>query len=138
MRLRALLPVMSFGLLAAARLQAQDVAPDADKASRSKLKADLRNLVVAQEKFFSEHSAYADQIDALAYRPSAGAQVSLTATQNNAWAAVATDAGMPGKSCVIHINLAEKYRPKTMQEKRVPTSAEEGAPICDGDPKPGM
>jgi len=111
---------------------------DAEKAARSKLKSDLRNLVTAQEAYYADHSAYADVFDNLKFRPSTGVQISLTATQNNAWAAVATDASMPGKSCVIYINLAEQYRPKTMQEKRSGNNKEEGAPICDGDPKPEM
>ncbi len=110
--------------------------PDADAAIRSKLKSDLRNLVVAQESYFAGHSAYADLIGNLSYRPSDGSQVSLVATQNNAWAAVASNPSWPGKSCVIFINLADKYRPKTAQEKRVGETSDEGKPMCDGDPKP--
>jgi Tfp pilus assembly protein PilE len=134
MRIRSVIAVVPLVLFASASLRAQAVAGDAEQAIRTRLKSDLRNLVVAQEKYFAEHSTYADQIDALAYRASQGAQVSLVATQNNAWAAVATDASAPGKSCTIFINLAEKYRPKTAQEKR--PGVVEGAPLCDGDPKP--
>jgi len=43
---------------------------------------------------------------------------------------------MPSRSCVIFINLAEQYRPKTSQENRAAST--EGAPLCDGDPKPEM
>jgi hypothetical protein len=136
MRIRSVIAVVPLVLFASASLRAQAVAGDAEQAIRTRLKSDLRNLVVAQEKYFAEHSTYADQIDGLAYHPSSGAQVSLVATQNNAWAAVASDVSAPGKTCVIYINLAEKYRPKTAQDKRLPTVKEEGAPICDGDPKP--
>jgi len=139
MRLRSF-AVLPLFLVAAHRLHAQASSPadDAEKASRTQLKSDLRNLVVAQEAYYADHNAYADVIDNLKYKASAGSQVSLVATQNNAWAAVATDASRPGKSCVLYINLAEKYRPKTLQEKRLGTNNEEGAPICDGDAKPPL
>jgi hypothetical protein len=136
MHIRTLLAAVPLVLFAASGLRAQDTATEAERATRTKLKSDLRNLVTAQEKYYADHSTYADQMDALAFRPSEGTQVSLVATQNNAWAAVATEVGNPARSCVIYINLAEKYRPGTAQEKRVPTNKEEGAPICDGDPKP--
>src|ERR1051326_3625407 len=129
MKLRSLLPALSALALAASVARAQDQTPDPEKAVRTKLKSDLRNLVTAQEAYFADHSTYADQIESLKFRPSSGSQVSLVATQNNAWAAVATDASLPGRSCVIFINLAEKYRPKTLQEKRMGASNEEGAPI---------
>ena len=126
-------------LFAAPALHAQTPSlDDAEKAIRSKLKSDLRSLVTAQEAYYADHSAYADQIDNLKFRPASGSQISLTATQNDSWGAMATDPSMPGKSCVIYVNLAERYRPKTLQEKRVATNKEEGAPICDGDPKPEM
>jgi len=131
--------VLVAAAFAAPALHAQaSTQDDAEKAIRTKLKSDLRNLVTAQEAYYADHSAYADVIDNLKFRPSAGSNVSLTATQNNSWGAVATDPSMPGKSCVIYVNLAEQYRPKTLQEKRVGTNGEEGAPICDGDPKPEM
>jgi hypothetical protein len=123
--------------LGAPVLRAQSTSTDdAEKAVRTKLKSDLRNLVTAQEAYYADHSAYADVMDNLKFRPSSGVQISLTATQNNAWAAVATDVSLPGRSCVIFINLAEQYRPKTSQEKRVANT--EGAPLCDGDPTPEM
>lgn len=135
MRVRQLLALSILSLAAhGLSAQAADPASDAERASRTKLKTDLRNLVTAQEAYYAGHNAYADQVDNLAFKPSSGSQVSLVATQNNAWAAVAVDASMPGRSCVIFINLAEKYRPKTMQEKR--SAESEGAPLCDGDPKP--
>ena len=136
MRFRTLFIAAPLFLLAAQTVRAQDAANDADKATRSKLKADLRNLVTAQEKYYYEHASYADQIESLAFHASAGSQVSLVATQNNAWAGVASDPSWTGKSCVIFINLAKKYRPATAQDKRVGEVNEEGKPLCDGDPPP--
>lgn len=137
MRLSKLMAVLALAVLVAPAVRAQSTDPsEIDKAIRTKLKSDLRNLVTAQEAYYASHSAYADVLGNLAFRPSTGTEVSLVATQNNAWAAVASDPSWPGKSCVIFINLAEKYRPKTLQDKRVGESHEEGAPLCDGDPKP--
>ncbi|MGH7619732.1 MAG: type IV pilin protein [Gemmatimonadaceae bacterium] len=137
MRFPKPLAVLAFAAFAAPSLCAQSTSPDdVEKAIRAKLKSDLRNLVTAQEAYYADHTAYADAMENLKFRPSSGSNVSLVATQNNAWAAVATDPSLPGKSCVIFINLAEKYRPKTLEEKRMGTNREEGAPICDGDPKP--
>jgi hypothetical protein len=139
MRVSRLTLLVALAVLIAPTLRAQaTTSDDAEKAIRTKLKSDLRNLVTAQEAYYADHSAYADQIDNLKFRPSSGSHVSLTATQNNAWAAMATDSSLPGRSCVIYVNLAEQYRPKTLQEKRVATNSEEGAPICDGDPKPEL
>ncbi|HEX3866819.1 MAG TPA: hypothetical protein VHV78_08710 [Gemmatimonadaceae bacterium] len=137
MRFRPILSIIPLLCFATGVAVAQAASgDDADAAMRTKLKSDLRNLVVAQESYFADHSAYADLLDNLKFRPSAGSQISLVATQNNAWAAVASDPSWPGKSCVIYINLAEKYRPKTLQEKQVGGMQDEGRPMCDGDPKP--
>ncbi len=117
----------------AATAHAQTDSTGADQAMRTRLKSDLRNLVVAQEAYYADHSSYADEIAQLHFRASAGSNVQLVVTQNNAWGAVATDAATPGKSCVIWINLAEKYRPATVRDKYTGT---EGQPMCDGDPAP--
>lgn len=136
MPLSRLLTTFALAAALAPALHAQTQTPEAaDAAIRTRLKSDLRNLVVAQESYFASHNAYADILANLAYRPSTGSDVSLVATQNNSWGAVATDASWPGKSCIIFINLAEKYRPKTMQEKRGGETSDEGRPMCDGDPK---
>jgi hypothetical protein len=137
MRLSRLLVPIVLAVVVAPAIRAQTAdQSDADNAIRAKLKSDLRNLVTSQEAYYASHNAYADVLGNLTFRPSSGTEVSLVATQNNAWAAVASDPAWPGKSCVIFINLAEKYRPKTLQEKRAGETNEEGRPLCDGDPKP--
>lgn len=119
--------------VSAAAAHAQTDSASTDAAVRARLKSDLRNLVVSQEAYYADHSAYADDITKLKFRASTGSQVQLVVTQNNAWAAVGTDDNTPGKSCTIWINLPQKLRPATMQQKYVGT---EGAPTCDGDPAP--
>lgn len=109
-------------------LRAQDAQPDQDrqKSEMIKMKSDLRNLVVAQESYFAGHSAYAAELEGLRFRSSTGVTISLTATQNNAWAAEARNEALPNVVCGIYINLAEKYRPKVSVE----TKAVEGEPTC--------
>ena len=135
MRFIRLVPVLVIpAVMLGTSLRAQDAAPDTTNlALRTRLKSDLRNLVTAQEAYYAGHSAYAPSLDGLAFRASTGSQIALTATQNNAWGAMATDPTWPGKSCVVYVNLAEKYRPKTAQNKY---SGGDGQVVCDGDPQP--
>lgn len=127
--------LLAVALLAASAgvARAQSDSLDAALAMRARLKSDLRNLIVAQEAYYADHSSYADDITQLKFRASTGSQVRLVVTQNGAWAAVATDENTPGKSCTVWINLAEKYRPATMHDKY---TGNEGSPTCDGDPAP--
>jgi hypothetical protein len=125
MRLPKLLAFAAL-LSAPAILHAQTAQQDSAKSAMIQVKSDLRNLVVAQEAYYADHSAYADAVDGLKFRPSANVTVTLTATQNNAWAAEARSALLPNVVCGIYINLAEKYRPKVSVE----THAQEGEPTC--------
>jgi Tfp pilus assembly protein PilE len=104
----------------------------AEAAVRSRLKSDLRNLVVAQEAYFANHSSYAASLEVLSkYRPSAGSQIRLVLTRENSWAATANDAATTGRSCTIWINVDnEQHRQRTRKEIRV---GREGEPVCDGD-----
>ena len=97
MRFRSLLAVPALLIVATAvhaqSGQGQD--QDAQRQSLIKMKSDLRNLVVAQEAYFADHSAYAAEMDGLRFRNSEGVSVRLTATQNNAWGAEARSAELP-------------------------------------------
>jgi len=128
-----LVAVLLLAVSAAGAHAQTDSSSTGDLAVRTRLKSDLRNLVVAQEAYYADHSSYADEITQLRFRASTGSQVRLVVTQNAAWAAVASDENTPGKSCTIWINLAEKYRPATLHDKYTGT---EGQPVCDGDPAP--
>src|SRR4051794_40750325 len=121
--------VMALVLVAAASgVGAQQTSPeDSTRAALIQMKSDLRNLVVAQEKYYSEHAAYASSIDQLAYRPSRAVSPRLTVTQNYAWAAEARSEVLPTVKCSIFINLAEALRPKGAYSSK----AAEGEPYCD-------
>ncbi|HXT18528.1 MAG TPA: hypothetical protein VN706_23070 [Gemmatimonadaceae bacterium] len=113
-------------LVAPTVLRAQAAEQDSVRTALIQMKSDLRNLVVAQEAFFADHSAYAAQMEGLKFQSTANVSVSLTATQNNAWAAEARSTLLPNVVCGIYINLPEKYQPKVSVE----THAAEGEPTC--------
>jgi hypothetical protein len=130
MRIRTLLAIPAL-IVAAQTVRAQETsaptAQDLEKAALIQMKSDLRNLVVAQEAYFADHSAYASAVSDLKFRNSENVSVRLTATQNNAWAAETRSALLPNVACVIWINLAEKNRPK-VGGKLLPQG--EGEPAC--------
>ena len=122
-------------LVAPSFLHAQDAPSEQDRQRTEviKMKSDLRNLVVAQEAYFADHSAYAAELDGLRFRSSAGVTVTLTARQNNAWGAEVRNDALPNVVCGIYVNLPENYRPKVSIE----TKSAEGEPTCmDTSKKP--
>ena len=129
MRLRTILLAPAL-LVAAQTLRAQDTpsTQDQEKSALIQMKSDLRNLVVAQEAYFADHSAYASDVTDLKFRNSQNVSVRLTATQNNAWGGEARSALLPNVACTIWVNLAEKNRPKVGGEL-IPGQAE-GEPAC--------
>lgn len=105
---------------------------DADAALTTRVKSDLRNLVVAQEARYADRGAYARSIADLgeaAYRPSAGVTVEIVNPGANGYGAVARVDGRPG-TCVIYVGLDAAVGPRTELEKKM---FPEGEPSCDGD-----
>lgn len=90
-----------------------------EKAYTASMKSDLRNLVTAQEAYFSEgHSVYAPSTEAMGanYRASSGVTITITRAGNTSWSAIATHTST-AKSCTIAVGL----------EANVPN---EGEPVC--------
>ena len=88
-----------------------------ERAYTVQMKADLRNLVTAQEAYFTANkSTYAATIPAMAavYRPSKGVTVELGAVSNTGWTATATHESTV-KTCTITIGG---------------TASNQGMPIC--------
>ena len=115
-----LIVVVIIGILAAIAIPR--FANTKEKAYVAAMKADLRNLVTAQEAYFADNSSlYAPATSNLgtAYAPSQGVSVSLTGTAGTGWIATATHTALPTtKTCYIAVGSA------------VPTTAQEGAPTC--------
>ena len=94
------------------------------------MKVDLRNLAHSQETYFAMQGTYARRTEPLAlqYLWHRDVRVKILAADDQSWAAKATHARFPGKSCVIWFG-AVAQRPVTdaqqLQENR------SGVPVCD-------
>ena len=115
-----LIVVVIIGILAAIAIPR--FANTKEKAYIAAMKADLRNLVTAQEAYFADNSSlYAPATGSLGtnYSPSQGVSVSLTGTAGTGWIATATHTALPStKTCYIAVGSS------------VPTNTQEGAPVC--------
>jgi hypothetical protein len=97
---------------------------------RTLMKADLRNLVRSQETYLANQGVYARRTEPLAlqylWRP--GVRVRILTADRQSWAAKATHARLPGKSCVIWFGSVPQ-RPVTDAQRH--QSREAGVPVCD-------
>ena len=94
------------------------------------MKVDLRNLAHSQETYFQMQGSYARRTQnlALQYLWHRDVRVRILASDRDSWAAKATHARFPGKSCVIwHGAVSE--RPTTDAQRRQPSRP--GVPVCD-------
>ena len=91
-----------------------------EKAYVAGMKADLRNLVTAQEAYFSEYVTYASTTTSLNYNMSTGNSINLVSSSGQGWSATATNTGTT-HTCGIYIGNATP--PITGQA--------EGQPVCN-------
>jgi type IV pilus assembly protein PilA len=86
------------------------------------LKEDLRNLVTAEEAYFSNFTTYSNVLTTTQFNPSAGVTYSVTGASGTGWGATATHIGLVGASipgCHVAIGTAAT------------TAAQnEGSPYC--------
>lgn len=99
------------------------------------MKASLRNLVTAQEMYFSDHNTYGkvlsrDNQAAVLIEPAAGVTLTLTYATAGSWAGRATHDWLPGMSCVISVGAVPPSRVLQTTAQRL-EPREEGVPICD-------
>jgi hypothetical protein len=94
------------------------------------MKVDLRNLVYSQETFYQMQGFYARRTEnlALQYLWHRQVQVRMLSADAESWAAKATHARLPGKSCVIWYGPVT-HRPTTDAQRRGESQA--GVPVCD-------
>ncbi|HVT38334.1 MAG TPA: prepilin-type N-terminal cleavage/methylation domain-containing protein [Gemmatimonadaceae bacterium] len=110
-----LIVVVIIGILAAIAIP--KFANTKEKAYIASMKADLRNLITAQEAYFSDNNAaYAASTGAMGtnYRASAGVTVVISGVTNTGWAASATHPST-AKTCQITLGGG---------------STQEGTPVC--------
>jgi len=118
-----LIVVVIIGILAAIAIP--KFANTKQKAYITAMKSDLRNLVTAEEAYFSDSSSYTTTITNLKFNSSTGVStpsVTLgTGTQAGGWNATVSHAQMPsGFKCGVGVNMPNP----------TVTTAAEGEPAC--------
>jgi hypothetical protein len=94
------------------------------------MKVDLRNLAQSQATYLAMQGTYArrTQSMALQYLWHRDVSVQILSADAQSWAAKATHAKLPGKSCVIWFGLMPQ-RPSTDAQQR--GEKQPGVPVCD-------
>jgi hypothetical protein len=94
------------------------------------MRVDLRNLVRSQEAYHAAQGTYSRRTEPLAlqYLWQRGVTVDILSADPGSWAARASHAAQPGKSCVIWFGQV-RLRPVTDAQQR--SSEKSGVPVCD-------
>jgi type II secretion system protein G len=95
-----LIVVVIIGILAAIAIP--KFANTKEKAYIASMKADLRNLINAQEAYFADNTTYASGTGALQYNQSAGVTVTISSATGTGWTAGAIHNGTT-VSCTIAV-----------------------------------
>ena len=102
--------------------------PDQQKAAMIRMKSDLRNLVVAEERFWGSSKRYTGRPDSLQFAPSAGNTVTISPLQARGYAASVRSADLPNVVCSLFVNLGKADVPNNGPNS---AAAVEGQPVCD-------
>ena len=116
-----LIVVVIIGILAAIAIP--KFSSTKGKAYIATMKSDLKNFASAQESYYYDHAVYyngAVPNAALAFSPSSGVNVTITAGDVSGWAATATHGVVPN-TCAIYVGGAAPPPPATV----------EGSPACN-------
>lgn len=108
-----LIVVVIIGILAAIAIP--KFANTKEKAYIATMKADLRNLVTAQEAYFADFSTYTTALTTDQYQPSSGVTYNIDGTGAGTFAATASYAGGTTRTCTITVG----------------TGANDGEPVCN-------
>jgi prepilin-type N-terminal cleavage/methylation domain-containing protein len=115
-----LIVVVIIGILAAIAIP--KFANTKQKAYLASVKTDLRNLVTAEEAYFSDNTTYTNSLATTQFNPSKGNTYTVTGASGTGWAATATNTYLVGASipgCHVAIGTGETT-----------ASENEGAPYC--------
>ena len=115
-----LIVVVIIGILAAIAIP--KFANTKSKAYKTAMISDLRNLVTAEEAFFSDSGHYSTTLDSsnVKFAPSTGVRLPIVVTGSGYWTATNSHTQLAGVVCTIAMNTAN---PNV-------TSAGEGEPAC--------
>src|SRR4051812_42759277 len=97
-----LIVVVIIGILAAIAIP--KFANTKSKAYITAMKSDLRNLVTAEEAFFSDSSKYTGTLSQLKFQSSTGVNNPAIATGAGFWTATVSHTQLPTQSCGLGIN----------------------------------
>jgi prepilin-type N-terminal cleavage/methylation domain-containing protein len=122
-----LIVVVIIGILAAIAIP--KFANTKEKAVLASMKSDLRNLVTAEEGYFSDNNNYtavmaaAQSATAVAFVPTTGNTIAITNVTAGGWTATATNGALQGtvKNCGIYVGSGAAPNAAVKQE---------GAPAC--------
>jgi prepilin-type N-terminal cleavage/methylation domain-containing protein len=112
-----LIVVVIIGILAAIAIP--KFANTKEKAYIASMKSDLRNLVTAEEAYFSDNTTYATATGSLSYNGSAGVTVTISGASGTGWGATASHNGTT-VTCAI---FAGGWTP-------IAPAVDEGSPAC--------
>jgi type II secretion system protein G len=98
-----LIVVVIIGILASIAIP--KFANTKEKAYVAAMKSDLRNILTAQENYFSDNITYTTSTTALQLQVSAGVTVTVTAASGTGWAATASH-NASTKTCGIYYGSA--------------------------------
>jgi prepilin-type N-terminal cleavage/methylation domain-containing protein len=110
-----LIVVVIIGILAS--IVVPKFANGKERAMVASMKSDLRNLIAAEEAFFTNAlTYYAGAIPdaAFPYNTSQDVSVTLSSVTNAGWAASATHSGT-GKTCAVFVGAAAPLAPATQE-----------------------
>ena len=95
-----LIVVVIIGILAAIAIPKFSAVRE--KAYRSSMVSDLKNLATQQEIYYNDHIAYSANLTSLGFSHSEGVTVSVNEATNTGWAATATHSGAPTHQCGVY------------------------------------
>ena len=114
-----LIVVVIIGILAAIAIP--KFANTKSKAYITAMKSDLRNMVTAEEAFFSDSSKYSTDLTAINFKQSTGVNTPAITTGAGFWSATVTHSQLAGHTCAIAVNTTNP----------LVTTAGEGEPVCN-------
>jgi len=97
-----LIVIVIIGILAAIGIP--KFANSKSKAYITAMKSDLRNLINAEESFFSDSARYSTNLTSLNYKGSTGVNAPTITTYSGSWTATNSHSQLSGISCGIGVN----------------------------------
>jgi hypothetical protein len=93
--------------------------PAALRAERDSMVQLLRNMVPAQESYFSDHNQYADSVSRIAVTVRKDLKLSMSAAPSS-WTATVTSPKLPGVECGVAVG----------RQNPIKSDAPEGVAVC--------